>query len=230
MFFPMFDPTIVLVIPAIILALWAQSKVNRAFKHYSRIANSSGITGAQAARRILDRFGLNDVPVKSISGMLSDHYNPATRQVVLSESNYSQPSVAALAVAAHEVGHAIQHAKGYSMLKLRGAMAMPVQIGSFLAWPIVIIGLFMASPGLIDAGIILFTLVVAFHVVTLPVEFDASKRAIAILSTDGYILPEESKGAKKVLDAAAWTYVAAAAGAVLTLIRLLLLRGMISND
>lgn len=226
----MFDPTIVLVIPAIILALWAQSKVNRAFKHYSRIANSSGITGAQAARRILDRFGLNDVPVKSISGMLSDHYNPATRQVVLSESNYSQPSVAALAVAAHEVGHAIQHAKGYSMLKLRGAMAMPVQIGSFLAWPIVIIGLFMASPGLIDAGIILFTLVVAFHVVTLPVEFDASKRAIAILSTDGYILPEESKGAKKVLDAAAWTYVAAAAGAVLTLIRLLLLRGMISND
>ena len=230
MFFPMFDPTIVLLIPAIILAVWAQGKVKRAFQKFSRVANASGLTGAQAARRILDRHGLTDIPVKATNGMLSDHYDPMKREVVLSEANYSQPSVAAVAVAAHEVGHAIQHANGYTMLKLRGAMAGPVQIGSFLAWPIVIIGLLMASPGMIDAGIILFTLVVAFHVVTLPVEFDASKRAIAILSTDGYVLPQETEGAKKVLNAAAWTYVAAAAGAVLTLLRLVLLRGMISND
>ncbi|MCB2199338.1 zinc metallopeptidase [bacterium] len=230
MFFPIFDPTMVLLIPAIILAVWAQSKVNRAFKKFSRIANQSGLTGAQVARRILDQNGLNDIPVEATSGFLSDHYDPMKRRVVLSEANYTNPSVAAMAVAAHEVGHAIQHANGYSMLKLRGAMAGTVQIGSFLAWPIVIIGFLFASPGLIDAGIILFSLVVAFHMVTLPVEFDASRRAIAILSTDGYVVPAETDGAKKVLNAAAWTYVAAAAGAILTLIRLFLLRGMIGND
>lgn len=230
MFFPIFDPTMVLLIPAIILAVWAQSKVNRAFKKFSRIANQSGLTGAQVARRILDRNGLNDIPVEATSGFLSDHYDPMKRRVVLSEANYANPSVAAMAVAAHEVGHAIQHANGYTMLKLRGAMAGPVQIGSFLAWPIVIVGFLFASPALIDAGIILFSLVVAFHMVTLPVEFDASKRAIAILSTDGYVVPAETDGAKKVLSAAAWTYVAAAAGAVLTLLRLFLLRGMMGND
>ena len=230
MFLPIFDPTMVLLIPAIILAVWAQNKVSRAFKKFSRIANQSGLTGAQVARRILDQNGLNDIPVEATSGFLSDHYDPMKRRVVLSEANYANPSVAAMAVAAHEVGHAIQHANGYAMLRLRGALAGPVQFGSFLAWPIVIIGFLFASPGLIDAGIILFSLVVAFHVVTLPVEFDASRRAIAILSTDGYVLPVETDGAKKVLSAAAWTYVAAAAGAVLTLIRLFLLRGMMGND
>ena len=230
MFFPIFDPTMVLLIPAILLALWAQSKVKRAYNKFSKIANTSGLTGAQVARRILDRFGLQDVEVRATNGMLSDHYDPMKRVVVLSEANYSRNSIAALAVAAHEVGHAIQHAKGYAMLKIRGALAGPVQFGSFLAWPIVIIGFLFSSPALIDAGIILFSLVVAFHMVTLPVEFDASRRAIAILNTDGYIQPVESEGAKKVLDAAAWTYVAAAAGAVLTLLRLVLLRGMISSD
>jgi len=230
MFFPIFDPTMILLIPAIILGIWAQNKVRRAFEKYSRYANSAGLTGAQTARRILDRFGLNDVEVTSTNGMLSDHYDPSKRVVVLSEANYSHSSVAALAVAAHEVGHAIQHAHGYSMLKLRGAMAMPVQLTSWLVWPVVIIGFLVANPTMIDAGIVLFSLVVVFHLVTLPVEFDASKRAIQILSTDGYILPAETEGAKKVLSAAAWTYVAAAAGSILTLLRLVLLRGMIGRD
>jgi len=230
MFYPFFDPTMILLIPAIILAIWAQSKVNNTYKKYSRIANRSGLTGADVARRILDRFGLQDVEVKATRGMLSDHYDPRNRTVFLSEHNYTQPSVAGLAVAAHEVGHAVQHKEGYSMLKFRHALVPPVQFGSWLAFPLIIIGLIFASPGLIDGGIILFSLVVLFHLVTLPVEFDASRRAIAVLNTDGYVQADEAQGAKKMLDAAAWTYVAAAAVAILNLARLLLLRGMFSND
>jgi Zn-dependent membrane protease YugP len=229
MFVPFFDPTMILLIPAIILAVWAQSKVKSAYKKYSRVANQSGLTGAQVARRILDRFGLSDVEVKTTRGMLSDHYDPRSRTVVLSEHNFSQPSVAGLAVAAHEVGHAVQHKEGYSMLKFRHALVGPVQFGSWLAFPLVIVGLLVASPGLIDFGIILFSLVVLFHLVTLPVEFDASRRAIAVLNTDGYVLPDEAEGAKKMLNAAAWTYVAAAAAAILNLVRLLLLRSFINE-
>lgn len=229
MFVPFFDPTMILLIPAVILAIWAQSKVKSTYKKYSRIANRSGLTGADVARRILDRFGLQDVEVKASSGMLSDHYDPRSRTVVLSEHNYSQPSVAGLAVAAHEVGHAVQHKEGYSMLRFRHALVGPVQFGSWLAFPIIIIGLLVASPNLIDIGIVLFSLVVLFHLVTLPVEFDASRRAIAVLNTDGYVLPDEAEGAKKMLSAAAWTYVAAAAAAILNLVRLLLLRGMMRD-
>lgn len=229
MFIPFFDPTMILLIPAIILAIWAQSKVKNAYRKYSQIANRSGLTGADVARRILDRFGLQDVEVKAARGMLSDHYDPTSRTVVLSEHNYSQPSVAGLAVAAHECGHAVQHKEGYSMLRFRHAMVGPVQFGSWLAWPLIIIGLIVASPNLLDIGIVLFSLVVVFHLVTLPVEFDASRRAIAVLNTDGYVLPDEAEGAKKMLSAAAWTYVAAAAAAILNLARLLLLRGMVRD-
>ncbi len=230
MFMPIFDPTFFLLIPALILAFWAQSKVQNTYKKYSRVRNLSGLNGAQTARRILDNFGLQDVKVEKVSGLLSDHYDPVKKVVRLSETNYVQPSVAGLAVAAHECGHAIQHSEGYSALKLRHAMVKPVQIGSWAAFPLFLVGLFMASPAMMDIGIILFSLAVLFHMVTLPVEFDASKRAIQILSTDGYVNPNEASDAKRVLDAAAWTYVAAATMAALQLVRLLLLRGMIGGD
>ncbi len=229
MFLPIFDWTIVLLIPAILLSLWAQARVKGAYKKYSRIANTSGLNGAKVARRILDSQGMHDVEVKPHSGVLSDHYNPATRKVHLSEDNYHNASVAGMAVAAHEVGHAIQHATGNGFLKFRSALAGPVQFGSALAFPTIFIGLIVASPALMDVGIILFSLAVLFHLVTLPVEFDASRRALAILSKDGYVSPQDQVGAKKMLTAAAWTYVAAAAAAVLNLVRLLLLRGMMDE-
>ncbi len=230
MFMPVFDPTFILLIPALIFAFWAQAKVRSAFKKYSRIRASSGLTGAQTARRILDRYGLQETEVQPTGGMLSDHYDPLKKVVRLSEENYSRPSLASMAVAAHEAGHAIQHAEGYAALRFRHALFKPVQFGSWLAFPLFLIGFFVASPGLMDAGIILFSLAVLFHLVTLPVEFDASRRAIRILSTEGYVLPEETKGAKKVLSAAAWTYVASATMALLQLMRLLFLRGMIGDD
>ncbi|HEX03635.1 MAG TPA: zinc metallopeptidase [Bacteroidetes bacterium] len=221
---PIFDWTIILVIPAIILSIWAQNKVKSAYKKYSQIASSSGLTGEQVAKRILNQHGMQDVKVVPTRGVLSDHYDPRKRVVALSEHNFHKPSIAGMAVAAHEVGHAIQHHEGFAMLKFRNALASPVQFGSWMAFPLVLIGLFMASPAMLDAGIVLFSLVVLFHLVTLPVEFDASRRALAILRTDGYVPPQEAVGAKKVLDAAAWTYVAAATVAILNLVRLLILR------
>ncbi|MBS1260889.1 MAG: hypothetical protein MAG453_00205 [Calditrichaeota bacterium] len=224
-----FDWTIVLLIPAIILSIWAQNKVKSAYRKYSQVRASAGLTGEQVARRILYNHGMQDVEVAEHKGMLSDHYDPRKRVVALSEANHGRPTVAGMAIAAHEVGHAIQHAKGYAMLRFRHALAGPVQFGSWLAFPLIIGGLIFASPNLIDIGIVLFSLVVLFHLVTLPVEFDASRRALQILRGDGYVSPQEVVGAKKVLDAAAWTYVAAATAAVLNLVRLLLLRGMIDE-
>ena len=226
---PIFDWTIILLIPAIILSIWAQSKVKNAYKKFSQVRSSSGLTGKDVARRILDNHGMQDVEVTVSRGMLSDHYDPRKRVVALSEHNYQHPTVAGMAVAAHEVGHAIQHEQGYSMLKFRHAMVGPVQFGSWLSFPLILIGIFMASPMMLDIGIVLFSLVVLFHLVTLPVEFDASRRAMAILRTDGYVPVQEADGAKKMLQAAAWTYVAAATAAVLNLVRLLLLRGMIDD-
>ncbi len=230
MYMPFFDPTMLLLIPAIILSLWSQSKVKSTYNKFSKIRCMSGLTGAQVARRILDNHGLSNIEVHPTKGVLSDHYHPMKKAVYLSESNYSGSSIAGIAVAAHEVGHAIQHSEEYSMLKFRHMLVTPVNFGSMLSFPLVIIGLLFSNPGLMDIGIVLFSLVVVFHMVTLPVEFDASKRAIAILSTDGYIDPSESEGAKKVLSAAAWTYVAAATSAVLSLLRLLILRGMVGDD
>ncbi len=229
--FMMFDPTFFLLIPALILAFWAQSKVQGAYRTYSQVYNSAGLKGADVARRILDRFGLFDVKVEPTRGVLSDHYDPGKRVVRLSEGNFASPSLAALAVAAHEVGHAIQHSEGYSALKFRHALVGPVQLGSWLAFPLFFVGLIFSSfQSLMDIGIVLFALVVVFHLVTLPVEFDASRRAIQILGTDGYLRSEEVTGARKVLSAAAWTYVASATMAVVQLLRLLVLRGMVSDD
>lgn len=230
MFFPFLDPTFILLIPAVILAIWAQSKVSGAYRKYSRLRNSAGITGAQVARRILDQYGLQDIEVQAVQGRMSDHYDPVKRVLRLSSENYESPSIAAMAIAAHESGHALQHAEGYAALKFRHAMVAPVNIGSTLAFPLFFIGLIFASPTLMDVGIVFFSLAVLFHMVTLPVELDASRRAVRILSTDGYILPEEAKGAKRMLSAAAWTYVAAATMAVLQLLRLVLLRGMFGGD
>lgn len=227
MFLPIFDPTMILLVPALILAFWAQNKVKSAYKKYSMVRNASGLTGAETARRILDSHGLQDVKVEPVSGMLSDFYNPIKKEVRLSEANYNNPSLAGLAVAAHECGHAIQHARDFKALKFRSVLAGPVQIGSWMAFPLFFIGLLLASPQMLDIGIILFSLAVVFHLVTLPVEFDASRRAIAILSGEGYLNPDEVDGAKKVLNAAAWTYVAAATMAILQLVRLILLRNLV---
>ncbi len=230
MFIPFFDPTMILLIPALILAFWAQAKVHGAYKRFSGIRNTSGLTGAATARRILDRYGLQKVEVEMVQGSLSDHYDPKKQRVRLSEGIYDGASIASLAIAAHEVGHAIQHSEGYAALQLRHSMVVPVNFGSMLAFPLFLIGLLFSSPTLMDIGIIFFTLAVLFHLVTLPVEFNASRRAIHILATDGYIRPNEADGAKKMLNAAAWTYVAAATMALLQLVRLLLLRGMLSRD
>jgi uncharacterized protein len=226
------DPTMIIVIPGIILTLWAQAKVSSAFGKYSKVRSRSGVTGAQVARDILDRAGLQKVAVEPIKGQLTDHYDPRDGTLRLSEGVYESQSIAALGIAAHEAGHAIQHAENYGALVLRTAIAPAAATGSQLGIWLFMIGMIIsmfAGGGfkwLIDVGIILFTVAVAFTFVTLPVEFNASKRAIAILERGGYLTAEEIPAAKKVLSAAAFTYVAAAATAVLTLLRLLILRNM----
>jgi Zn-dependent membrane protease YugP len=227
MMFPFFfDWTYVLVIPPMILAIWAQMKVRRTFSRYSEIASRTGLTGKQAARQILDANGLMNVQVEAVEGSLTDHYDPRTKVVRLSEPIFQSSSLAALAVAAHESGHAVQDQVGYAAMRLRASVLPAANLGSTLAFPIFFIGLiFPHSVGwLMDAGIVLFTAAVAFHVVTLPVEFDASRRAIRVLASGGYLAPDEVDGARKVLSAAAWTYVAAAAVTVTQLLRMLILR------
>ena len=230
MFMPFWDPTMVLLIPAMILAFYAQTKVKSTYAKYSQILSASGRTGRDIARTILSQNGIADVEVEEGQGFLSDHYDPITKKVRLSPDNYSQPSVAAISVAAHECGHAIQHAKGYVPLQLRTAIFPMANIGTMLAWPILLIGLFfvpgvrIAGVSLIDIGILLFSFGVAFQLVTLPVEFDASHRALVQLDRLGLVAPDEQAGAKRVLDAAALTYVAAAAASVLQLVRLMILR------
>ncbi len=229
MFYPMFDPTMILLIPGIIVALYAQSKVQTTFARYSRILSQRGITGAQAARQILDSNGLYDVNIELISGHLSDHYDPRTRTVRLSSEVYHGSSLASLGVAAHEVGHAIQHDTGYLPLHIRNSIIPVTQFGSNLAFPLLLIGIIMGSPFLMQAGVLLFTAVVFFQLVTLPVEFNASSRALAILEGQGFLGREEIKGTKSVLDAAALTYVAAALMAFLNLVRLLIISGMLGG-
>jgi len=230
MFMPFWDPTMLLLIPAMILAFYAQTKVRSTYEKYSEILATSRRTGRDIARTILSQNGITDVEVVEGEGFLSDHYDPIKKVVRLSPHNFSQPSVAAISVAAHEVGHAIQHAKGYAPLQMRTAIFPLANIGTMLAWPILLIGLFfvpgvrIAGVSLIDIGILLFSFGVAFQVITLPVEFDASRRALVQLNQLGLVSPEEQAGAKKVLDAAALTYVAAAAAAILQLVRLLILR------
>ena len=229
MFFPFFDPTFILLLPAMAFAMWAQWKVQSTFAQYSRVRASNGLTGRDMARQIMMRNGVTDVQVEAVGGVLSDHYDPRSRRVRLSSANYAGDSISSIAVAAHEVGHVLQHQQGYLPLQFRTGIAPVVGIASTAAMPLFLIGLFIGprmpfSGTLMDLGIVFFAGAVLFHLVTLPVEFDASKRALAELTSTGAVLPQEVAGAEKVLDAAALTYVAAAAVAALQLVRLLVLR------
>ena len=222
-----FDPTMVLLIPALIFAFWAQWKVQHTYRKFMGVRAANGRTGREMALAIMQRNGVSDVAVEEVGGMLSDHYDPRVKKVRLSEHNYRDGSIAAIAVAAHEVGHVLQHAQGYAPLAIRTAVAPVAQIGSFAAFPLFMIGLIFGGPWakpLMDLGILFFTGAVLFQLVTLPVEFDASKRALAQLTETGAVMPQEVGQAKQVLDAAALTYVAAAAMAALQLLRLVLLR------
>lgn len=228
----LFDPTMILMIPGLILTLWAQAKVTSAYNRYSRVRSRSGVTGAQVARDILNRSGLERVAVERTPGQLTDHYDPRDGTLRLSEGVYGSQSIAALGIAAHEAGHAIQHGEHYGALVLRTAIAPAAATGSQLGIWIFMIGFFIAAfahgafAWLIDVGLILFSVAVVFTLVTLPVEFNASKRAIAVLEKGGYLAADEIPEAKAVLNAAAWTYVAAAASAVMMLLRLIILRNM----
>ncbi|MGK7378245.1 zinc metallopeptidase [Planococcus sp. 1R117A] len=214
---------IVYFILLLIIPMWAQFKLKRTYGKYSKVRSTSGITGAQVARTILDNNGLSDIKVVESRGMLSDHYNPLTKTVALSSHNYHEASVAGTAVAAHEVGHAIQDAEDYSFLRLRHRLVPVVNISSNMSWVFIMIGLFSAWSGALLIGIILLAAGVIFQLITLPVEFNASSRAMDQLLANNIIRNEEERDAKKVLSAAAMTYVAATAVAVMELARLLLI-------
>lgn len=230
-----FDSTYILVLPAIILAVIAQGKVSSTFNKYSRVPSRIGMTGAEAARRIMELNGIYDVSIERVAGNLTDHYDPSKKVLRLSDNVYSSSSIAAIGVAAHETGHAIQHARGYAPLSLRSIMVPAVNFGSRLFLPLILLGLlfsFSSAVGnsLITLGIILFGITVLFTLVTLPVEFNASKRAIACLSESRILYDDEVDGAKKVLSAAAMTYVASAAVAIAQFLRLLVLFGGRNRD
>lgn len=232
MYFGMFDPTIVILIPAILFALYAQSKVRSAYGKYLKVSNRKGITGRQAARMILDANGLGYVPIEMVPGTLTDHYDPRKDVMRLSSQVYNGTSIASVSIAAHESGHAIQDGTAYGFLKFRNAIAPVVGIVSTASWPLLIIGLFIIWQGnlstgnfVFNIGVIFFIVVVLFHTVTLPVELNASRRAVKQLLDLGIIEEDEVKGARAVLSAAAMTYIAALATAVANLIRILLLRG-----
>lgn len=227
-----FDWTYLLVLAGAIFSMIASAKVNSTFQKYAKVRSMSGMTGAQVARRILDSNGLNSIPVEHVSGNLSDHYDPSSKVLRLSDSTYSSPSVAAIGVAAHECGHAIQHKEGYGPLKLRSTIVPAANIGSRLGIPIILLGLFFGGGGsfLVTLGIWVFSLAVLFQIVTLPVEFNASSRALMMLEKYGILGQEEKRKAKSVLSAAAMTYVAAAASSILQLLRLVILFGGRSND
>ena len=220
---------IMLVLPALIFAMYAQTKVNTTFSRYKTIANKHGYTGAEIARRILDMNGLNDVLIERVNGNLTDHYDPKANVVRLSDSTYQSTSVAAIGVAAHEVGHAVQHAEGYGPIKVRNSIVPIVQIASYAAWPLAIFGILFSFSNLANFGVILFGLVVLFQIITLPVEFNASNRAIKTLSANGILDEEELMASKKVLSAAAMTYVASAVVAIANLLRLLSIVGFGRN-
>lgn len=221
-----FEWTMLLLIPGMLFAFYAQWKVKSTFDRYARVRTPSGRTGAVVARRLLDVYGASDVRVEHVPGKLSDHYDPTKKVVRLSDGVYDSDSVAALGVAAHEVGHALQHAQGYMPMRWRWSLLGPANLGSTLAMPMAFIGLFLGKGGvwLLDLAIILFSGAVLFHVVTLPVEFNASKRAYQHLVGANVASREEAGMAKQVLDAAALTYLASAAVALLSLLRLVLLR------
>lgn len=217
------DSTWLILIPGILLAIYAQAKVNGAFNRYSQIRSSSGCTGASAARRMLDENGLYDVPVQPAQGRLSDHYDPRKRTLNLSKGVHDGASLAALGVAAHEVGHAVQHSRRYAPMALRQALVPAANIGSYAAWPLLIAGLLLSMPLLVDIGIAVFGIAVLFQLITLPVEYNASHRGLELLRDGGFLQEEEIAGARKVLSAAALTYLSATLMAVLQLLRLILI-------
>lgn len=221
-----FDPTYWLVIVGALLCIFAQFRINTTFKKYSRVRSRSGMTGAQAAQRILQLSGIYDVRVEHIRGQLTDHYDPSSKVLRLSDATYGSNSVAAIGVAAHECGHALQHHKGYAPLKIRSALVPAANIGSRLGIPIVLLGMVLGmNQMLIQIGIWVFAIAVLFQIVTLPVEFNASGRALDMLGSYGLMENDETRGCRKVLSAAALTYVAAAASSILQLLRLILLFG-----
>lgn len=216
-----FDRTFVLLIPAIIISFWAQHKVKSTFERYSRIRNAKGYTGADVARMILDANGLNYIPIQVIPGQLTDNYDPLNKVMNLSPDVFHGDSVAAIGVAAHESGHAIQHSRNYAPLIIRNAIVPAVNFSSNASWIILLLGMFLGIPSLARIGVFLFAAVVIFQLITLPVELDASSRAMKILKNREILYKEELGGARKVLSAAAMTYVAAALMAISQLIRLI---------
>jgi len=221
-----YDWTFLLLIPGLILGIWAQRRVISTYRKYADVPSSSGLTGREMAARILLHGGVTDVAIEPTPGQLSDHYDPMKRTLRLSEPVYNSHSIAALGVAAHEAGHAIQHAQHYFPMSVRWALLTPANLGTTIAPWLVIAGFFLgqACPIVMDIGIVLFSAAVLFHLVTLPVEFNASRRAVQELTTAGIVAPNEVGAVREVLQAAGFTYVAAAASSVLGLIRLLVLR------
>ena len=220
------DPTYILVVIGAVICMIASARVKGTFNKYSQLRSMSGMNGAQVAQRVLQAAGIYDVQVRHVSGSLTDHYDPRTKTVNLADPVYNATSVAALGVAAHECGHAIQHAKSYAPLSIRSALVPIANFGSMLAWPVILIGLFFntRSSGLIiDIGILLFSAAVLFQLVTLPVEFDASRRALVMLRTQGILADDELRYTRRVLKSAALTYVASAAAAILQLLRIILI-------
>lgn len=222
------DTTYILVIIGAVICLIASARVKTTFNKYSRYRSLSGMTGAQAAERILHAAGISDVRIRPVSGHLTDNYNPSDKTLNLSESVCNESTVAAVGVAAHECGHAIQHARGYAPLAFRSVLVPVANFGSMLAWPVILVGALInnrMSMTVINIGIILFSLAVLFQLVTLPVEFNASRRALVMLRDQGILGDQELGYTKKVLGAAALTYVASAAAAILQLLRIVLLFG-----
>lgn len=218
-----YDPTFIILIPALLLAFWAQIMVQSNFSRYSQVRSRIGMTGAELARFILDSAGLYDVKIESIPGSLTDHYDPRAKVVRLSQATYGSDSIAALGVVAHEIGHAIQHANNYVPIVIRNAIAPIASFSSNLAWIFFIIGLVTGAIGLAQFGILLFLAVVLFSIITLPVEFDASRRAMKILERNLMMAKDELRGVRAVLSAAAMTYVAATLMAILQLVRMILI-------
>lgn len=234
MYYPMYygiDGTYLLVLIGVVICLMASAKMNSTFNKYSKVRSYSGLTGCEAAQRVLQNAGIYDVRVERVAGNLTDHYDPRSKVLRLSDATYHSTSVAAIGVAAHECGHAMQHAHGYAPLRLRSVLVPVANFGSNIAWPLILIGLVLGgAPTLLNLGIFAFSLAVLFQLITLPVEFNASRRAVQVLGSTGILYGEELHATRKVLSAAALTYVASAASSLLQLLRLVLLFGNRRND
>lgn len=225
-----FDKTYFLVLIGLILSMLAQANVSKAFNKYSKIKTQKQITGKQTADYILDTRGYDDIKIKQINNAMGDYFNPATKEVALSPQSMSDTSIASVAVAAHELGHVIQYKEGFTPLRIKSWLVPAVNFGSKISMPLLLLGLFLAKQNLIDIGIILFSLTLIFQIVTLPVEFDASRRALNILEESGMLIGEENTYAKSMLKAAAYTYVAATLTTALQFLRLVLLFGNRNRD